>query len=81
MTAKPLVTLHDGRVVDTWSEEWRAECEARAVLRMRSKGDRYAWLNAVENRRGKAARDALHARVLAIWRAGNVRQDDGDNDY
>lgn len=28
------VTLIDGRVVDSYSEEWRAECEARAILAM-----------------------------------------------
>ena len=27
------VTLIDGRVVDSMSEEWRHECEARAVAR------------------------------------------------
>lgn len=28
------VSLYDGRVVDSYSEEWRAECEARAILAM-----------------------------------------------
>ena len=28
------VSLYDGRVVDSYSEEWRAECEARSILAM-----------------------------------------------
>jgi intein-encoded DNA endonuclease-like protein len=28
------VTLADGRVVGSWSEEWRNECEAATLLRM-----------------------------------------------
>lgn len=79
MSARPLVTLHDGRVVDTWSEDWRAECEARAVLRMPSKDHRYRWLDAVEKRRGRDARMELQRRVMAIWRAEQAaNQDDGD---
>lgn len=79
MSARPLVTLHDGRVVDTWSEEWRAECEARAVLRMRSKDARYRWLDAVEKKRGRDARMELQRRVMAVWKAGqDTVQDDGD---
>lgn len=28
------VTLHDGRVVGSWSREWMTECEARHLLTM-----------------------------------------------
>ena len=28
------VTLHDGRVVGSWSKEWMTECEARHLLTM-----------------------------------------------
>ncbi len=28
------VTLHDGRVVGSWSREWLVECEARHLLSM-----------------------------------------------
>jgi uncharacterized hydantoinase/oxoprolinase family protein len=28
------VTLHDGRVVGSWSKEWMTECEARHLLAM-----------------------------------------------
>lgn len=28
------VTLHDGRVVGSWSREWLVECEAQHLLKM-----------------------------------------------
>lgn len=75
---RALVTLADGRQVDSGSEEWRAECEARRVLGMPTKAHRHAYLHAVAKRRGQEARDALEAAVLALWRAGRAEQDDGD---
>lgn len=69
---RPPATLHDGRVVDTWSEEWRAECEARHVLNLPSKTQRNAYLATVERKRGQASRDALADLVMAIWRAGRT---------
>lgn len=73
-----LVTLIDGRQVDSGSEDWRAECEARRVLRMPTKAHRHAYLHAVAKRRGQQAREALETAVLALWRAGRAGQDDGD---
>lgn len=73
---RPPATLHDGRVVDTWSEEWRAECEARHVLNLPSKTQRHAYLATVERKRGKASRDALADRVMAIWRASRTTGQD-----
>ena len=67
--------LIDGTEVDSSGEEWRAECEARHVLNMDTKGQRYAYLARVESKRGKPARDALHAQVMAVWRA---RRDERD---
>lgn len=61
------VTLIDGRSVRSDSEEWRAECEARAVLRMRSRGVRRGWLLKVEQRRGKENADALYRDVMRLW--------------
>lgn len=78
-----LVTLYDGRVVDSASEAWRAECEARAVLRMRDKNARLNYLNGwrefdgthhkgVLGNRGQAAVDALRALMLVLWQAGRA---------
>ena len=61
-------TLHDGREVPSDSEEWRAECEARYLLNRPSIDERRALLAAIEKRRGKAAREDLEQRALAIWR-------------
>lgn len=63
------VELHDGRVVGSWSEEWRAECEARAVLRMPTKMHRQGYLLRVRERRGQAAGNELERRVMAVWKA------------
>lgn len=63
------VTLHDGRSVSSYSEEWRAECEARAVLNMPTRMDRARYLGLVARRRGPAAADAIRELGLKIWRA------------
>lgn len=60
------VTLHDGRQVDSSSEEWRHECEAITLLRM-SLGARKAHLQAVEARRGIPARQQLQVTLMALW--------------
>lgn len=61
------VTLIDGRQVSSWSEEWRAECEARHILRMPSVHDRRAYLAGVRTRRGDRAGHALEELVRAVW--------------
>lgn len=63
-----MVTLMDGREVQSDSEEWRAECEARYLLNRPTIDERRALLAAIEKRRGKAAREDLEQRALAIWR-------------
>jgi hypothetical protein len=70
------VTLHDGREVDSSSENWRAECEARYVLRLKSKQQRHAYLDSVAKRRGSAARDSLESLVMAVWKAGRMTGQD-----
>lgn len=81
-----IVKLIDGREVDSASECWRAECEAHAVLQMRTKADRnayiYGWVEhgergkppvkhkGVAGQRGKEAADALKAKVLQLWESG-----------
>lgn len=67
---KPVnVTLIDGRVVDDYSEEWRAECEARSVCKMRTKRERAAYCDRVQARRGFDAASKLIADVRAVWNA------------
>ena len=61
------VTLHDGRQVDSWSEEWRAECEARAVLAMPSIQRRREYLAGILKFRGQEAHDELAGLVRKIW--------------
>jgi hypothetical protein len=41
-----------GPPVNTWSEEWQRECEARAVLKM-SKAERDAFFNGTKDENGK----------------------------
>lgn len=80
---KPLVTLHDGRVVDSWSEEWRHETEARAILDMPTKGQRQDFLYGELDERGKARGGVLARRgegevhrlettILALWEARKI---------
>jgi hypothetical protein len=63
-----LVTLLDGRQVDSASEEHRHECEARAIAGLRTLDERRAWLDALEKRRGKAEADRLRTTMAALWR-------------
>lgn len=77
------VTLIDGAVVDSGSEAWRLECEARAVLAMPSITHRRNFLNGCKNmhtgrfdqgvlgRRGPAALAELQAKIMQVW---NSRQ-------
>lgn len=62
-------TLIDGTQVDSTSEAWRAECEARHVLLMPTKLARLEYLGRVEKRRGAESRAALEAAVMGLWRA------------
>jgi len=63
------VTLHDGQQVDSASEAWRHETEARTILGLRNVTERRDWLDAIEKRRGKAAADRLRETVHALWKA------------
>lgn len=66
-TRKIDVTLIDGTQVDSWSEQWRAECEARHVLAMPRIDLRRGYLADVTKRRGDAAGLALSNLVRAVW--------------
>lgn len=74
------VTLHDGRLVTSDSEEWRHECEARAIMRLPSLSARriclYGELDERGNRsggilqkRGQAAVTRLEKTIKALWNA------------
>lgn len=60
-------TLHDGREVDSASDEWRHECLARWVVAIKSKDERREWLAAFEKRHGPDAAEKLRATVKALW--------------
>lgn len=62
-----IVTLIDGTEVDSASEAWRHECEARAIAALPTLADRRAWLEAVEKRRGTGEADRLRGTMKALW--------------
>lgn len=64
------VRLIDGTEVDSASEAWRHETEARHILALPTLPERRAWLEAIEKRRGSAAAAALRRTMLALHEAG-----------
>lgn len=60
------VTLIDGREVDSASEEWRHETEARMVARMPSTAQRHDYIAAVMHQRGRDAAQELKALATRI---------------
>jgi hypothetical protein len=73
-----MVTLHDGTEVSNYSEEWRHECEARAILAMPRKSQRQDYLWGSLDERGKPRGGVLQIRgedavrrleetILALW--------------
>lgn len=69
-TAKPmghLVTLIDGRQVDSASEPWRHECEARYVANLPSREARQGYLAFVRDRRGGPAGQQLEELATRIY--------------
>jgi hypothetical protein len=63
----PIVTLLDGRQVDSASEDWRHECEARAVAALPTLIERRMYLDAVELRRGNVEADRLRKTMSELW--------------
>jgi hypothetical protein len=67
------VSEFTGEPVNTWSEEWRHECELRAVLAM-PKSSREAYFNGVKDSkergiiavRGQAATDRIRAGLARL---------------
>lgn len=63
------VRLLDGRDVDSDSEAWRHETEARAIAALPTLTERRAWLEDVERKRGKDAAERLRTTMGLIWEA------------
>jgi len=61
-------TLVDGSVVPADSQEWRHECEARAILALPSLQQRRDWLAYIEAKRGRGVRERLERTMLALRR-------------
>lgn len=59
------VTLHDGRVVGSWSREWMVECEARHLLTL-PLWKRRNELEDREKKRGIHSVDELKAVMASI---------------
>lgn len=74
--APGLVTLIDGRVVDSTSEAWRHECEARAVAHMPSTQQRHEYVAIVARARGPAAAAALRDLATQIRLKEVLRRDE-----
>ncbi len=64
-----MVTLVDGTEVDSASQAWRHECEARAIAALWSLDERRACLDRIETKRGKATADELRATMRKLWDA------------
>ena len=73
-----MVTLHDGTQADSYSEEWRHECEARTILNWPKKRQRQDFLygrldqygkpqGGVLQKRGEAEVKRLERTILALW--------------
>ena len=61
-------------MTDTYSEEYRHQCEVRAIIEYRIRRGRswaYNFLDGVEKQRGKAARERLEQDILRQWSLGN----------
>lgn len=64
-----MVAVIDGCEVDSASEAWRHETEARHIARLPTLADRRAWLETIEHKRGKDAADRLRVTMGEIWKA------------
>lgn len=65
------VTLRSGHVVCSSCEAWRHECEVREVLDMA--GQRRAYINGVQDRRGAQAAQRLEGDVRAAISAAKEK--------
>jgi len=58
----------DDAPIDTWSEAWRLECEARHVLGLKDKKARTAYLGRIRAKRGDQAAEILEGAVYRAWK-------------
>lgn len=58
----------DDALIDTWSEAWRLECEARHVLNLKDKRSRIAYITRVRDKRGIQAAEILEGAVYRAWK-------------
>lgn len=56
-----------GAPVDTYSDEWRHECECKTLLRMVDADARNAYLTKIERRRGAEAATRLRVDAAALF--------------
>jgi len=61
------VQLIDGRLVDSASEAWRHECEARTLPGLPTTNKRKAALQGIAGKRGPAAAAALRGTMTTLW--------------
>lgn len=61
------VTLIDGSRVDSASEAWRHECEARHIARLPTRQQRQDYIASVSQRRGAEASHALQSLATQIY--------------
>jgi hypothetical protein len=64
-----VVTLIDGREVDSASEAWRNECEARYVANLLNREARQGYIAFVRGRRGLEAGQQLEQLATRIYNA------------
>ena len=69
------VVTVNGKQVCTYSEEWRAECEIRAVMRLpdrarKPKVTKLMYLDMVEKERGYPTRQAMREEMVKRYRGG-----------
>jgi len=65
--------LIDGREVASDSEEWRHECEARAIARLPTLADRRAWMEDLEKKHGADRANRLRETMKQLLNERNPR--------
>lgn len=64
-----MATLIDGTQVDSASEAWRHECEARHVAKLPTREQRQDYIASVTKKRGSEAGLALQELATTIFKA------------
>lgn len=72
------VTNFEGKEVDSSSEEWRAETEARSILRMKP-AEREQMLTGIEKARKLAGRQKVEAEMQRLHTIRNKKLLSNDN--